>query len=96
MKVCFTIPFYFQPCYQGSSSGTPLLDEGASTVEIVRAVNIVYDEFRDKCIKDNHALANQLEINDGETNVKSASRVCVSFKLSLFLASIIKAFSRWW
>ncbi len=73
-----------------------MLDEGASTVEIVEAVNMIYKEFRDKCIRDNHVQANQLDVNDGETNVKAAMRVsfvidCVCFLLCL--SSSLQVFS---
>ena len=63
------------PCYQGSSGPVQLLSESSSTAEIVQAVNQLYEEFRDKCIKDNHILANQLDINDGKTNQENSTRV---------------------
>ncbi len=70
------------PCYLGSSGPVSVLAEGASTAEIVHAVNLLYEEFRDKCIKDNHILANQLDVNDGKTNQESATRVCLFFPFS--------------
>ena len=63
------------PCYQGSSGPVNLLAETATTAEIVQAVNQLYEEFRDKCIKDNHVLANQLDVNDGKTNQENSTRV---------------------
>ena len=66
------------PCYQGSSGPVALLAETASAAEIVQAVNQLYEEFRDKCIKDNHVLANQLDVNDGKTNQENSTRVCPS------------------
>lgn len=38
-------------------------------------VNKLYGDFIDQCIKENHAFANQQDINDGETNTKSATKV---------------------
>ena len=50
---------------------------------------MIYEEFRDKCIRDNHIQANQLDINDGKTNVKAA--MCVS---SVFDYVLILVFGR--
>ncbi len=66
------------PCYQGSSGPVQILAETATTAEIVQAVNQLYEEFRDKCIKDNHVLANQLDVNDGKTNQENSTRVHLS------------------
>lgn len=52
-----------------------LLEPTASTEEIVEVLNNFYEEFLDKCIQDNHVYCNQMDVNDGELNTKSASKV---------------------
>lgn len=65
----------FQPCYQASAGSSRLLEPGASTEQIVEAVNNFYDDFVENCIRENHTYANQMDINDGEVNSKSTSKV---------------------
>ncbi len=47
----------------------------ASTVEIVHALNNFYDDFLERCIRDNHDYANQMDVNDGEFNKQNATKV---------------------
>ena len=53
-----------------------LLDpETATTGSIYNALNSFYGEFSDLCCQTNLDFANQMDVNDGEANVKSASKV---------------------
>lgn len=38
-------------------------------------MNRFYEEFLDHCIQENHAYCNQMDVNDGEVNAKSQSKV---------------------
>jgi hypothetical protein len=51
------------------------LDEGASTSQIVHAINNFYEQFLNKCIKDNIDYAAQQELNDYEANVRLSNKV---------------------
>ncbi len=53
------------------------MPENASTVQIVHALNNFYDDFLERCIRDNHDYANQMDINDGEFNKQNASKVLI-------------------
>lgn len=64
-----------QPCYRAVAGPTQILEPGASTERIVEVVNVFYEEFVDHCIKENHAYCNQMDVNDGEVNTKSQSKV---------------------
>jgi hypothetical protein len=63
-----------QPCFKGTVHAR-LVPETASTRDLAVALNGFYDDYLDKCLKDNMAHANQLDINDGETNTKNLSKV---------------------
>lgn len=65
-----------QPCFKGTSGQARLLDPAtATTATICHALNSFYGEFSDLCVQSNLDYANQMDINDGEANVKSASKV---------------------
>ncbi len=71
-----------------------MLDRGATTEEIVDVVNIFYGEFVTKCIQDNHTHANQLDVNDGELNLRNATKVFPQ-RLVLSLSTLIFVLYRW-
>jgi len=52
-----------------------LLEEGASTGQIVNALNNFYGQFLNKCIRDNIDYASQQDQNDHEANIRSATKV---------------------
>lgn len=55
-----------------------MLDRNATTEEILDMVNELYGAFVEQCIRENHAYANQQDVNDSEVNSKSASKVSYS------------------
>jgi hypothetical protein len=67
----------FQPCYQASAPRQGLLPVTALTVEIVHALNNFYDDFLERCIRDNHDYVNQMDVNDGEFNKQNVTKVYV-------------------
>ncbi len=68
--------YVFQPCLRVTSSHPRLLDPAtATTAMICNALNSFYGEFSDLCVQTNLDYANQMDINDGEMNVKSACKV---------------------
>jgi len=73
----------FQPCFQGAIAPRKLLHENASLKEVIGAMNGFYDEFLGKCLQDNLDFANQADINDGEFNVKNASKVFFRYTSTL-------------
>ncbi len=57
-----------------------LLDPETATVkDVVGALNDFYGEFLDLSIQTNLDYANQMEINDGESNKNCASKVIREF-----------------
>ncbi len=52
-----------------------LLEENASPGQIVRALNTFYVDFLELSIRTNMDYANQMEINDGNLNKATLSKV---------------------
>jgi hypothetical protein len=75
---------FFQPCYLASAPGIRLLRETASLKEVVHALNSFYDEFLEQNIRINLDHANQEDVNDGELNKQSVTKVIVYFNLLIF------------
>jgi hypothetical protein len=60
---------------KGTQRGSKLVPETASTRDLAVALNGFYDDYLERCLRDNMSHANQLDINDGETNTKSLAKV---------------------